>query len=70
MPALVVGHPVDPIHPAADAAMLAEELPNATFVKAKSILEWRFQPDRLNGIAADFTLRCWSGAGRARRTGA
>ena len=28
-PALVVGHPADPIHPAADAAMLAEELPNA-----------------------------------------
>ena len=47
-PALVVGHPADPIHPAADAAMLAEELPNATFVKAKSILEWRFAPDRLN----------------------
>ena len=29
-PALVVGHPADPIHPAADAAMLAEEMPNAT----------------------------------------
>ena len=27
--ALVVGHPADPIHPAADAAMLAEEMPNA-----------------------------------------
>ena len=40
-PALVVGHPADPIHPAADAAMLADELPNATFVKAQSILEWR-----------------------------
>ena len=30
VPALVVGHPADPIHPAADAAMLADELPNAT----------------------------------------
>ena len=30
VPALVVGHPADPIHPAADAAMLAEEMPNAT----------------------------------------
>lgn len=58
-PALVVGHPADPIHPAADAAMLAEELPNATFVRAKSILEWRFAPDRLNRIAAGFALRCW-----------
>jgi pimeloyl-ACP methyl ester carboxylesterase len=70
-PALVVGHPADPIHPAADAAMLAEELPNATFVKAKNILEWRFAPDRLNRIAAGFALRCWSEqkSGR-RRTGA
>ena len=28
-PALVVGHPRDPIHPAADAAMLAEEMPDS-----------------------------------------
>ena len=68
-PALVVGHPADPIHPAADAAMLAGEMPNATFVKAKSILEWRFSPDRLNGIAADFALRCWADPVRARRSG-
>jgi pimeloyl-ACP methyl ester carboxylesterase len=69
-PALVVGHPVDPIHPAADAAMLAEELPNATFVKARSILEWRVAPDRLNRIAAGFALRCWAEPKRSRRTGA
>ena len=70
-PALVVGHARDPIHPAADAAMLAEEMPNATFVKARNILEWRFAPDRLNRIAAGFALRCWSDekSGR-RRTGA
>ena len=43
-PALVVGHPADPIHPAADAAMLAEEMPNATFLQARSILEWRARP--------------------------
>ena len=59
-PALVVGHARDPIHPAADAAMLADELPDATFVKAKHILEWRFSPDRLNRIAVGFALRCWS----------
>ena len=33
-PAIVIGHPRDPIHPAADAAMLGEELPNARFVAA------------------------------------
>jgi pimeloyl-ACP methyl ester carboxylesterase len=70
-PALVVGHPADPIHPAADAAMLAEELPNATFVKARSILEWRFAPARLNRIAAGFALRCWAEPSvRRRRSGA
>ena len=55
----------------ADAAMLADELPNATFVKAKNILEWRFTPERLNRIAAGFALRCWAEprSGR-RRTGA
>jgi pimeloyl-ACP methyl ester carboxylesterase len=68
-PALVVGHPADPIHPAADAAMLAEELPNATFERARSILEWRTRPDRLNRAAIDFALACWKPARRRRRTG-
>ena len=67
VPALVVGHPADPIHPAADAAMLAAEMPDATFVKAKSILEWRFQPDRLNALAADFCLKVWRTGGAAGR---
>jgi pimeloyl-ACP methyl ester carboxylesterase len=65
-PALVVGHPADPVHPAADAAMLAEEMPNARFVRARSILEWRVAPDRLNGEAAAFARACWEA--RARRT--
>ena len=59
VPALVVGHPRDPIHPFADAAMLAEEMPNAEFVQASSILEWRVRPDRLNRAAIDFALSCW-----------
>ena len=67
-PALVVGHPSDPIHPAADAAMLAEELPHARFVKARSILEWRVRPERLDREAAEFALECWAGPRRARRT--
>jgi len=68
VPALVVGHPSDPIHPAADAAMLAEEMPNATFLKARSILEWRIRPDRLNRAAAGFALGCWATPRRSRRT--
>ncbi|MBZ5735855.1 alpha/beta hydrolase [Nocardioides sp. TRM66260-LWL] len=70
VPALVVGHPADPIHPAADAAMLAEELPQATFVEARSILEWRRSPERLDGLAIAFATACWRGTRRGRRAGA
>ena len=67
VPALVVGHPSDPIHPAADAAMVAEEMPNATFVSARSILEWRARPERLTALAVDFARSCWDTPNRARR---
>lgn len=66
-PAIVVGHPSDPVHPFADAAMVAGELPNATFVEASSILEWRYRPERLNRIATNFALSCWRAPRRARR---
>ncbi len=59
-PAMVVGHPSDPIHPAADAAMLAEEMPHATFVRARSILEWRLAPARLDRTAVAFARECWA----------
>jgi pimeloyl-ACP methyl ester carboxylesterase len=65
-PALVVGHRRDPIHPAADAEMLAEELPDSTFVEARSILEWRLRPQRLDAIAAAFVERCFEGGSSAR----
>ena len=69
-PALIVGHPADPIHPAADAAMLAEEMPDATFVQARSVFEWRVRPDRLNQAATEFALGCWQAkARRSRRSG-
>jgi pimeloyl-ACP methyl ester carboxylesterase len=68
-PALIVGHPADPIHPFADAAMLSRELANAEFVQATSLLEWRARPARLNQKAAEFALRCWQTPGRKRRTG-
>ena len=58
-PTLVVGHPRDPIHPAADAAMLAEELPDSTFVEAHGILEWRLRPARLDAITSEFVTRCF-----------
>lgn len=69
-PALIVGHPSDPIHPVADAVMLADEMPNATFVSARTILEWRLAPDRLNRAAIGFALGCWKTPRRRRRAGA
>ena len=59
VPALVVGHRADPIHPAADAALLAAELPQAEFLRASSIVEWRARPERLTRAAVEFALRCW-----------
>lgn len=59
MPALVVGHRRDPIHPAADAAMLAEEMPDSRFVEAHNILEWRFRPERLDAVAVAFVEECY-----------
>ena len=61
-PALVVGHTRDPIHPAADAEMLADEMVGARFVAARNILEWRRAPDRLDGLAIGFVDECYSSA--------
>jgi pimeloyl-ACP methyl ester carboxylesterase len=57
-PALVVGHPRDPIHPWADAALLAEEMPHARFLEAHGILEWRLRPQRLTEAAIAFVTEC------------
>ena len=58
-PALVIGHPHDPIHLAADALMLAQELPNATHLAASSILEWRLRPQRLDDETTTFARAVW-----------
>lgn len=70
VPALVVGHPFDPLHAMADAQMVAEELPKATLVRARSLLEWRLASDRLDQAAIDLATRCWRTPRRGRRTGA
>ena len=67
-PTLIVGHTADPIHPFADSRMLASELGNAEFVRARTVLEWRFRPERLTARAVDFALRCWDAPARGRRT--
>ncbi len=61
-PALVIGHPRDPVHPFSDAGMLAEELPNARLIDADSIVELRTKPARLTAHIATFVDECWAGA--------
>jgi pimeloyl-ACP methyl ester carboxylesterase len=58
-PALIIGHPADPLHPFSDSDMLAEELPKAKLVEAESILEWRLSPGRLNDELALFVEQVW-----------
>ncbi len=58
-PALVIGHPRDPVHPFSDAGMLASELPNARLLNANSILELRVKPARLTNKIAAFVDQCW-----------
>lgn len=47
LPTLVMGHQGDWLHNLKDARMLAEEIPNARLLVAKSILELRTKPQRL-----------------------
>ncbi|MET9258480.1 alpha/beta fold hydrolase [Amycolatopsis sp. NPDC004079] len=56
-PTLVIGHEGDPIHPFGDAGSLAEDLPNAEFVRARSPVELRFDPKRLSAAIRDFAFR-------------
>lgn len=73
-PALVIGHPRDPVHPFSDADMLAAELPNGRLLNANSIIELRTSPERLTGEIAAFVDACWKTrttrrpAARRRRT--
>ncbi len=61
VPALVIGHRRDPVHPFSDAGMLAEELPNSQLLEADSLVELRLRPERLTGEIARFLDAAWSG---------
>ena len=71
-PALVSGHPRDPIHPFSDSDMLVRELPDARLVEASSILELRLSPERITGEITRFIDDCWAAPKRrpARRRSA
>ncbi len=74
-PALVIGHPRDPVHPFSDSDMLVRELANARLVEASSILELRLTPERLTGEITSFVEDCFArparrGAARRRAASA
>ena len=54
VPALIIGHARDWMHPFNDAQALFEELQDATLLSATSILELRAKPDRLMPDIIDF----------------
>ena len=59
VPALVLGHRRDPVHPFSDAGMLAEEMPNARLLEADSLIELRVRPARLTNEIAAFLDEVW-----------
>jgi pimeloyl-ACP methyl ester carboxylesterase len=69
MPALIIGHPGDPLHPFSDAGMLADEMPNSRLVDATSILEWRMHPERLDDELAAFLDDVWEGRDKPAHEG-
>ncbi len=70
LPALVIGHPADPLHPFTDSDMLVEEMPRARLVNAESIFEWRVRPGRLDDELAAFVADVYAGEGAASAAGA
>jgi pimeloyl-ACP methyl ester carboxylesterase len=68
MPALVLGHRRDPVHPFSDAGMLAEELPNARLIEANSLIELRMQSQRLTEEICGFLDEVWATRPRHTKT--
>jgi pimeloyl-ACP methyl ester carboxylesterase len=67
VPALVIGHDRDPVHPFSDSDALVEELPDARLIRAESLLELRLTPERLTTEIAGFLDDCWKPKRKAAR---
>jgi pimeloyl-ACP methyl ester carboxylesterase len=57
-PTLIIGHENDLIHPFSDAENLAQQVPNARLVQARSMFELRLEPERLTGEIVRFLDEC------------
>ncbi len=70
VPALVIGHKVDHVHPFHDAQQLARRLPRGQLIQASSVLELRVHPERLTEEINGLLDTAWSPpVHRARRAG-
>jgi pimeloyl-ACP methyl ester carboxylesterase len=67
IPALVIGHRVDRVHPFHDAEQLARRLPNGRLVQAQSMLELRVHPERLTAQINQFLDEAWQAPSAADR---
>ncbi len=59
VPALILAHRNDLIHPFDDARALARQLPEAELVPARSPFELRLRPQRLTDRIAEFLRNVW-----------
>ena len=69
VPALVMAHTNDLIHPFSDAVNLAEQLPQSRLVRARSPLELRLRPARLTAEIDDFLRDVWATGAASRKGG-
>lgn len=69
VPALVLAHRNDLIHPFDDAHNLAAQMPNARMVRARSPLELRLRPERLTEVIGSFLDELNAPVGEMGRAG-
>ena len=69
VPALVLAHRNDLIHPFDDAVGLAATLPDARLVRARSPVELRLRPAQLTDVVVTFLDRLWPEPSRAEPSG-
>jgi pimeloyl-ACP methyl ester carboxylesterase len=61
VPTLVLAHRRDMIHPLSDASNLADQMPAARLVRARSPVELRIHPERLTREIVTFLDEVWAG---------
>ena len=64
IPALVIGHKVDHVHPFHDAQQLARRLPQGQLIQANSVLELRVHPERLTEEINQLLDTAWAAPAR------